>query len=251
MLELNNLQYHLHGKSLLDIEQLTFIPGQFSALIGPNGAGKSTLFKAIAGEIKTKGKCYLHGQELAHWNRLERAKHLAILPQASHLNFPFFAREVVALGATPLSIKQIELEQQIRRVMQLSDSSSLADQPYPSLSGGEKQRVHLARVLLQLCQARNAPVLLLDEPTSAQDLGQQHKMLAQLKAFCRRENAIVIAVLHDLNQVLRYCDHCVILDQGHVAHSGSPQQVLTPPTVNKHWAYLPQQAVVDGRTQLL
>jgi len=253
----------VNGLSVQDIEvqQGTFslkVPrweapaGEFHALLGCNGAGKSTLLRVIAGELRYRGQVRLHDRDIQHWKPLERARHIAVLPQASQLSFAFTAAEVVALGATPLSLGRAAINAEVRRLMTLTDCAGLAEQPYPGLSGGEKQRVHLARVLLQLSQATDTPVLLLDEPTSAQDLGQQHAVLRMVEGLCAEQGYVAVAVLHDLNQALRYTQRCSLVDAGVIVRQGAPDVVITPDTVNRYWGYPAEAAVTaDGRQQLL
>jgi iron complex transport system ATP-binding protein len=126
------------------------------------------------------------------------------------------------------------------------DCLALAKRAYPTLSGGERQRVQLARVLLQLSEAETQPLLLLDEPTSAQDLGHQHAVLSLLRALAKENNYLVLAILHDLNQVLRYSDECLLLQQGAVVASGRPGEVLTPAMVERCWGYLPRRLGEPG-----
>lgn len=233
--------------TLLEQVSADFPAGKITALLGANGAGKSTLLKCLAGDQRYSGTIEFNQRALSELNGIERARCVGVLPQASSLAFPFTAREVVALGATPLSLARAELDARIASIMDQCHCLPLAHQPYPRLSGGEKQRVQLARVLLQIsgaaAQAHQASaLLLLDEPTSAQDLGQQHHLLAMLRAQAREKHWTVVAVLHDLNQVLRYCEHAVLLDQGHAIAQGDPQQLLTPQAVHSHWHYLPEEA---------
>jgi len=245
MLELNQLSWKSREKTLLDIDHLALAEGQVMGLLGPNGAGKSTLLKAITGEIPASGQALLHGKAIHKWSSQQLARHLAVLPQASQLTFPFQAKEVVALGLTPLSMSHEEGQRHIQRLMEKTDCLHLADRNWPSLSGGERQRVQLARVLLQLSQAEQAPLLLLDEPTSAQDLGQQHSILKLAVELAREQGYGVIAILHDLNQVLHYCHHCYLLKEGQVAAQGKPFDVLRADTVEMYWQYRPREITLD------
>ncbi|MDO6593562.1 heme ABC transporter ATP-binding protein [Neptuniibacter sp. 1_MG-2023] len=252
MLQLNNVSFKPQGKLLLDQVSVSVKAGEVYGLLGPNGAGKTTLLKAISGDIKASGSIKFYGKELTQWNRRELAKHLAVLPQASQLTFPFSAREVVALGLTPLSLSKAQANCLIDEKMQATDCYSFADRSYPSLSGGERQRVQLARVLLQLSQASHSPLLLLDEPTSAQDLGQQHNLLTLTQQLAKKEGFGVVAILHDLNQVLRYCDTCCLLDQGQVSAVDSPDKVLSDERIKQHWQYQPQRVILnDGQIALI
>ena len=242
MLSIPNLRCKAGKKTILSVNNFQLDAGQFNAIIGPNGAGKSTLLKAISGDIPSSGRINLHGLNLSKWTALERARHVGVLPQSSQLSFPFTAAEVVALGLTPLSLSQREATLGIQQEMKRTDCNHLADKPYPLLSGGEKQRVQLARVLLQLSQATKAPLLLLDEPTSAQDLGQQHSLLTLTRKLCQENSYGVLAIFHDLNQVLHYCDHCYLLNAGELQQQGKPSECLTPQQIESYWGYRPEPA---------
>ncbi len=251
MLTLNNLSYHSGDLCLLDIDQLQLKAGEMLGLLGPNGAGKSTLLKALTGELPAKGEVLFHGKSRQQWSSSALARHMAVLPQASQLTFPFLADEVVALGLTPLKLSHQEGLRQIERLMKLTDCHHLAKRSYPSLSGGERQRVQLARVLLQLSQAEQAPLLLLDEPTSAQDLGQQHSILKLAQELARDQGYGVVAILHDLNQVLHYCHQCCLLADGKVAQQGKPYEVLRADTVEAHWQYRPKEIILENGQPIL
>jgi len=240
------------GQFDLQIDHWQTCAGELHALLGCNGAGKSTLLRCLAGELLHGGKVLIHGRELLQWPNNERARHLGVLPQSSQLSFLFSAAEVVALGATPLSISWRQLPEAISAVMELTECAHLASQAYPSLSGGEKQRVQLARVLLQLSQAQQAPFLLLDEPTSAQDLHQQHLLMTLVRDLCTRRGFGVVAILHDLNHALRYAHRCSVLHRGELSCQGSPENILTPDTVARHWRYQANSlATADGTRVLI
>lgn len=240
MLDLQQLEAHA-GNFLLQLEHWDCQRGRLHALLGCNGAGKSTLLRCLTGELRYRGSIRLHGRPLQDWDVTQRARHLGVLPQASVLDFPFTASEVVALGATPLRLGWRETPVAVRKVMEQTDTAQLADAAYPRLSGGEKQRVHLARVLLQLSQAELPPCLLLDEPTSAQDLQQQHRMLSLLRTLCETRDYAAVAILHDLNHALRYAHECSVLAQGRLASRGAPACLLTPDCVARHWGYAAQR----------
>lgn len=241
MLTIENLIITQDHRQILNLPTASLVSGELIAVLGPNGAGKSSLIKTICGEwYASQGQIYLHGKSLDHWHRQPLAKHLGVLPQASQLSFPFKAQEVVAIGATPLSLNRRAIDNAVQKWMQATDTWQFADRLYPSLSGGERQRVQLARVLLQLSQAEQTPLLLLDEPTSAQDLGQQHQLLNLVKSLCQKNGFAVISILHDLNQASRYADKVWLLHQGELIAQGSPLQVLKPETVMKIWGYQPE-----------
>lgn len=253
MLIIDQLELHRSGRAILSVNHAELQPGELIAVLGPNGAGKSSLLKALASQWQTdKGDLLLHGKALHEWPRRQRARHVGVLPQSSELTFPFNAREVVAMGATPLSLEAAEIDEQSHYWMQLTDTLSFADRVYTSLSGGERQRVQLARVLLQLSSAEQPPLLLLDEPTSAQDLGQQHQLLTLIRQLSLEQNAGVVAILHDLNQAVRYADKIWLLNEGKMVTSGSPETILQAETVAQIWGYHPEiLSSKDGRQVLV
>jgi|SRR5690554_6194467 len=252
MLTIERLIISQGHRQILQLPQAGLSAGEFVAVLGPNGAGKSSLLKVLCGEWSAnQGSIHLHNKNITAWPRQLLAKHLGVLPQASQLSFPFQAKEVVAIGATPLSLTRRAIDDAIRHWMQATDTWQFADRLYTSLSGGEKQRVQLARVLLQLSQAEDEPLLLLDEPTSAQDLGQQHQLLNLIKSLCQQYNFAVISILHDLNQASRYADNVWILHQGQLFAQGPPQQVLHPETVMKIWGYQPERLLNSHGQQIL
>lgn len=252
MLTIENLTVTRGQRQILELSQASLAAGDFIAVLGPNGAGKSSLLKVLCGEWSaSRGSIQLHKKSITDWPRQLLARHLGVLPQASQLSFPFKALEVVAIGATPLSLTRQATADAIKRWMQATDTWQFADRLYTSLSGGEKQRVQLARVLLQLSQADDEPLLLLDEPTSAQDLGQQHQLLQLIKALCDQYSFAVISILHDLNHASRYADSVWLLHQGQLYAQGSPQQVLQPATVMNIWGYQPERLVNSHGQQIL
>lgn len=153
--------------------------------------------------------------------------------------------EVVAIvgpnGAGKTTLLNSLTSSNVSKWLTFTDTHQFSNTLYPKLSGGEKQRVHLARVLLQLSQAKHAPLLLLDEPTSAQDIGQQHAMLSQLKELAKRQKFMIVMILHDLNLASRFCDTVWLLQQGKLYLKDTPEQVLTPETIETVWGYRPQQ----------
>ena len=242
ILTAENLSCHSGRQRRLAVAEIHVEAGKLIGITGPNGAGKSTLLNALGGELACQGELLFHGRSLPHWPPLQRARHLAMLPQSSQVGFSFNALEIVALGLIPLSLSRRDGQREIHRVMVQTDCQHLAYRPFPTLSGGERQRVQLARVLLQLSQAEQPPLLLLDEPTSAQDLKQQHTLLTLAKTLASKHHYAVVAVLHDLNHVLRYCDHCVLMKSGELAQQGNPLEILTSDTIESHWGYRAKMA---------
>ncbi|MDG5898769.1 heme ABC transporter ATP-binding protein [Shewanella xiamenensis] len=240
-LTVDRLSYAIGDKAVLNNIRVQFQPGSVTALLGPNGAGKSTLLKALCQEIPTaQGSIKLGHCQLVDWPRAELAKSLAVLPQHASLTFPFTVDEVVAMGLYPLTLSQKEGQQLVTKWLAEVGVLHLARRSYPTLSGGEKQRVQLARVLTQLSQSPFPPILLLDEPTSALDLAQQHKVLALAKNLAHKHAYTVIVVLHDLNQAARYSDRVIVLKQGEIVSEGTPNDALSIDIIRQVWDYEPE-----------
>ncbi|MEV0074965.1 heme ABC transporter ATP-binding protein [Nocardia neocaledoniensis] len=211
-------------RTVLEKVDFEVAAGEIVALVGPNGAGKSSLLAALAGELTpTSGTVELEGHALTHWTHGEMARRRAVLPQAHAVGFPFTAREVVAMGRapwlrTPAADRDEEL---IAASLSATDVGHLAGRVFPSLSGGERARVALARVL-----AQDTATLLLDEPTAALDLGHQEAVL-RLAAARAADGAAVVVVVHDLGVAAAYADRVTVLADGRVAADGPPREVLT------------------------
>jgi iron complex transport system ATP-binding protein len=213
------------GRLVLDRVDLDVVAGQILALVGPNGAGKSTLLAALAGELElASGTVELDGRALRDWATVDMARRRAVLPQTHTVGFPFTAREVVAMGRAPWARtpRREDDEAAIETALAATDVSHLAARAFPALSGGERARVALARVL-----AQDTPTLLLDEPTAALDLGHQEAVL-RLTRDRAAAGAAVVVVLHDLGVAAAYADRVAVLESGRLAACGSPREILTP-----------------------
>ncbi|QBS39003.1 heme ABC transporter ATP-binding protein [Nocardia sp. CS682] len=211
-------------RRVLEAVDFDVAAGEVVALVGPNGAGKSTLLAALAGELTpSEGTVELEGHALTHWSPLDMARRRAVLPQTHTVGFPFTAREVVAMGRAPwLRTERRELdEERIAAAMAAADVEHLAARSFPTLSGGERARVALARVL-----AQDTGTLLLDEPTAALDLGHQEAVLRLATSRAETGTAVVV-VLHDLGIAAAYADRVAVLESGRIAADGPPRQVLT------------------------
>lgn len=230
------LHLGLGGKTLLDNFDIEIKHGEVTALLGPNGAGKSTLLKVLCGELDAGGDISIQGKTHAQWSAKELAKYLAVLPQHSSLSFAFTAQEVAELGALPLDLTRAQASKTAASMMEKTEVTALSNRLYPSLSGGEKQRVHFARVLTQLSEAKENAILMLDEPTSALDLAHQHKTL-QLAQSMAKEGAAVIIVLHDLNLAAQYADRLVIVNEGKIQADGDAWQALEPKNIERVYGW--------------
>lgn len=229
LIELHDLSVTLDGSECLHPVSFQLAAGEVTAIIGPNGAGKTTLLRVLAGELPpTGGELSLCGRPHHLWPLQERARHLAVLPQASALNFPYRVEEVVALGRIPHSTGRVLDETIVTEALAALDILHLRHRLYPHLSGGEKQRTQLARVMAQIWRAEDASarLLLLDEPTASLDLGHQQQLMERVRAFAA-EGVAVLMVLHDLNLALRTADRLLALHQGTLVADGPCAQVLS------------------------
>ncbi|WP_416362460.1 heme ABC transporter ATP-binding protein [Rouxiella badensis] len=222
----SNLCYSVANRRLISDISLQLSSGELVALIGPNGAGKSTLLRLLTGYLTPdSGDCALVGRPLTDWDPLELARTRAVMRQNSELAFGYSVREVVTLGRSPHNNAQ--LQQALQQVLEQTDCLSLAERDYRQLSGGEQQRVQLARVLIQLWSAKPSPRwLFLDEPTSALDLYHQQHSLRLLHRLTRQSPLAVCCVLHDLNLAALYADRILLLHQGELVAAGTPKEVL-------------------------
>ncbi|WP_375322351.1 heme ABC transporter ATP-binding protein [Aliivibrio logei] len=230
-----NISYHIGSKMILDNINLDLHCGEVTTLLGPNGAGKSTLLKLLCNEISSFNDIRYFGKMNAQWNSNELAKRLGVLPQHSTLSFAFNVHEVVELGGLPLGLSNQDLHKITNDIMNKTDINHLINRLYPSLSGGEKQRVHLARVLTQVSQHQQK-IVMLDEPTSALDLSHQHKTL-RLARELANEGAAVIVVLHDLNLAAQYSDRVIVLQDGKLQIDGTPWKAITPEMIEKVYGH--------------
>ncbi|MFP5306137.1 MAG: heme ABC transporter ATP-binding protein, partial [Gammaproteobacteria bacterium] len=193
--------------------------------------GKSTLLRLLAGELRSQaGRIDCAGRPLAAWSARELARLRAVLPQREQLSFGFTVEEVVHLGRLPCPQHSPQREREIvRAALDTTGVSHLRARRYPSLSGGERARVQLARVLAQIWEPveLGPRTLLLDEPTASLDLAHQHRCLAVARRFAAQDVAVVV-VLHDPNLVMAYADRVTLLCCGETIACGTPQEVLTP-----------------------
>ncbi|QCR21139.1 heme ABC transporter ATP-binding protein [Pontibacter sp. SGAir0037] len=246
MLIAENISYARGKKQILEKVSLQLEPGVFTAVLGPNGAGKSTLLKLVSKETGGHtGSIRLNGKSLADYTARELALVRAVLPQSVHVNFPFKAREIVQLGRLP---HREALKKSIRVTEEVMDATGirhLADRNYASLSGGEQQRVQLARVIAQLKGSSRQPrFLLLDEPTSSLDMAQQHSMLHIAREMCRQDIG-VLAILHDMNLAAQYADELLFLKKGKTVAQGRTADLMQEEVLEATFAH-PVQVMCHG-----
>ncbi|WP_375785705.1 ABC transporter ATP-binding protein [Bradyrhizobium sp. Pha-3] len=226
LLSTTALNASLGSRKVLHDVSLSLEAGHLVALVGPNGAGKTTLLRALAGLIPSDGDIRIGGDALASLALRERAKRFAYLPQGHMVHWPLPARDIVALGRYPhgatdparLSPKDIEA---VLRAMQAVDVTEFSDRRVTELSGGERSRVALARVL-----AVEAPVILADEPTASLDPRHQIDVMQKLRNVADT-GVLVIVVTHDLGLAARFADHVLVLSEGRLAAQGAPGAALS------------------------
>jgi iron complex transport system ATP-binding protein len=216
----------LAGRPVLNDISLSLSSGQLVALVGPNGAGKTTLLRALAGLVASSGAIRVDSDALSSLSLRDRARRFAYLPQGHVVHWPLPARDIVALGRYPhgatdparLTSKDTEA---VKRAMQATDVVELRDRCVTELSGGERSRVALARVL-----AVEAPVILADEPTSSLDPRHQIDVMKTLRRVAD-QGVLVIVVTHDLGLAARFADTALVLSDGNLVSQGTPAEALS------------------------
>ncbi len=257
MLEIRSLFVNYGDTPVLKEISLSTRPGELLSVIGPNGAGKSTLIRAVSGVLPIQsGTIHVDGRDLLRMTSKERARLLAVVPQARQLPGDVAVYETVLLGRTPyinwLGSSGANDHAAVRQALELTRLESLAQQRVGELSGGEQQRVLLARAL-----AQDAPLLLLDEPTTHLDLQHQTVFLNLIRCLAAEKRLTVLMILHDINLASLYTDRVALLAQGKIFAAGSPAEVITsanlaaiyhiPVNVIQHPEYGTPLVLPDGR----
>lgn len=229
MITAEHISYYIRDEAILHDASLHIAPGQVTAILGPNGAGKSTLLKCLTGIIDPNdGAVRLEGKPLGDYPLEALARKRAVLSQSNPINFPFTALEIVLMGRNPYARQTSAVEDETIALEALAcvDAEELKDRVFPTLSGGEQQRVQMARILAQLWEQDDA-YLFLDEPTSALDLKHQHQLLRLVRNLALDRGFGVCLILHDLQLAYRYADRVVLLKDGAVFSDGATEDVLT------------------------
>ncbi|WOH67454.1 heme ABC transporter ATP-binding protein [Bradyrhizobium sp. BWA-3-5] len=234
MLDAQSLSMAVGGATLVDGIDLRVQAGEMIAIVGPNGAGKSTLLRMLSGDIRpTKGRVALKQRDIRLYPARLLAHHRAMLSQHVSVTFPFAVEEIVHMGAGDAG--RAAAQRLVDTALDEVGLAHLGARQLPTLSGGEQQRAHFARVLVQLAcgEAQHGPgLLLLDEPTSSLDMRHQIDLVEIARRRARNGTA-VIAVLHDLNLAMRFASRIVLLHRGRLAVDGGCSEAITADTIRR------------------
>ncbi|TDD60518.1 ABC transporter ATP-binding protein [Actinomadura darangshiensis] len=224
----------LGGRQVLKGVSLDVPAGSWTAIIGPNGAGKSTLLRAVLGLVASHGDIAVAGADLRTFKPRQRARLVAYAPQSPNLPVGMTVFDYTLLGRSPyiphLGRESARDRTITEEVLDRLDLTDFADRPLDHLSGGERQRVVLARAL-----AQQTSVLLLDEPTTALDIGHQQQVMELVDQLRLSDELTVVTTIHDLTLAGQYADDLVLISAGRVAAAGPPERVLTRDTIEEHF----------------
>ncbi|GBF41529.1 heme ABC transporter ATP-binding protein [Leptospira levettii] len=221
-----NISYQIGKKPILEGINIEIKPGELHVLIGRNGAGKSTLFHLLCGDTKLQsGKVYCNEVEIESFTKIELAKTRAVLTQDAQINFPIPSEQIIALGRYPHVADKTKDSEIVETCLKITNSTMLRQQHYPTLSGGEKQKINFGRILAQVWETPPRYIFL-DEPVSAQDIPNQYQTLNICRHMADKGYAVFM-ILHDLNLASQYADRVTLIDKGKLIQSGSVEEVLT------------------------
>lgn len=231
-LEIMDVTFSYGDSLVLKNITLSVEAGEFISLIGPNGSGKTTLLKIILGLLcPTEGEVLLEGKPVLSYPSKEKARRIAYVSQEPLLTFPLTTKELVSLGRYPYSSRLKHAEQDrlaVENALRLTDALPLKDRKFASMSGGEKQKVLLARAL-----AQSSRLLLFDEPTAHLDIFFQLQILKTLKKLCMEKRLAVVTVFHDLNLVSPFADKVMLIKSGQLRAFGRVEEVLNEKSVKE------------------
>ena len=237
-IENTTFSYGLSEKNLLDGINLNIEKGKFIGILGPNGCGKSTLLKVILKYLNPKeGIIKIENKELKEYTQSELAEILSFVPQKSSLTMPLTVEDVVYMGRVPYMKNKWtgfdrEDREKVEKIMQMLKIDKFKNRVIFSLSGGEFQRVLLARAL-----AQNTNIMLLDEPTSALDMNYALEIMRLTSYFVQNESLTAVMVLHDLNLASMYCDSIILLKNGKIAYEGTPKELFRPEILEEIYGF--------------
>jgi iron complex transport system ATP-binding protein len=247
MISASDVSVDYDGTLVVDGVELHAGPGEMVGLIGPNGSGKTTFLRTLYAALRPRaGLVTIDDEPVATLRGAELARRIAVVAQETPSDLPVTVADMVLLGRAPHRSALAALSREDHRAAAAAltrvGARQLADRRYATLSGGEKQRVLVARTL-----AQQADHLLLDEPTNHLDIGYQHELLRMVGQL----GVTTVIVLHDLNLAARYCTKLVLLDAGRVVVAGTPDEVLTPDTLRRVYGVHVERVTVSGCLQLV
>lgn len=231
MIEAKNVSVIIENKTIVDRVSMKLERNKFSVILGKNGAGKSTFLKALTGDVKrASGEIMVEDRPLESIEPIYLARKRAVMMQNLSLTFGFTAEQVVMMGRSPHvgGFESKRDRQIVRECMKQAGVDHLSDRIFPTLSGGEQQRVQIARMIAQLwerMEERRPCALLLDEPLSSLDLSHQHSIMRLIKDLCKKGVAVLM-ILHDLNLAAQYADEVHIMKNGRTYALGTPNDVF-------------------------
>ncbi len=250
-IELKDLSYGYTQRRVLEGLSVRFERGGMYAVMGANGCGKTTLLRLVAGLLTPeRGEVLLDGQSVGSYTARELAQRMAFVRQYPQTDFEFSAFETVLMGRNPYQ-RRLQNESQedwdiVERCMKQTNTWHLRFAKPNQMSGGELQRVMLARAL-----AQETPVMLLDEPVSNLDIAHQFEILELLRTINREEHKTILIVIHDLNMALRYCPQLVLLHKGGIHYHGTTEQGLSPENIRTVFNIHAEPVMADGEPTLL
>jgi iron complex transport system ATP-binding protein len=231
-IQTNNLTFAYKDKPVLDGVSLLVERGEMVGILGPNGSGKTTLLKIFSAVLKGRGEVKVNNRSIETYGKRELSRLFAVVPQESQILFPYTVAEIVLMGRAsyhnPLALEGKQDLEVARASMELTDSLPFSDRYLHELSGGEKQRVIIARAL-----AQEPKILLLDEPSAFLDLKHQVQVFELMRRLNREHKLTIVAALHDLNLAALFFPRLVMLRDGKVYRDGTPRDVLTEETIEE------------------
>jgi len=248
MISAQDVAVTVDGTPILHGVSLDIVPGEMLALVGPNGAGKSTLLAALSGDAPVSGGAVtIDGRPIGSLKHLELAQQRSVLTQENQVSFPFTVREVVEMGRAPWARTAFSSDDEVAvaEALEATDTLHLLGRHYTQLSGGEKARVSLARVL-----AQRTPIVFLDEPTAALDLSHQEDVMRTAAALARSGRAVVV-VVHDLSLAGAYADRVAVIAGGRLDSVGAASDVLTSERIERIYGLEVEIVHRDGRPVVL
>lgn len=248
-IQTDNLAFAYKDKGVLDGVSLSIEKGEMLGILGPNGSGKTTLLKILSGVLTGEGGVKINGETIRSYGRRALSRLCAVVPQDNHVSFPYTVAEIVLMARAshhnPLAFEGEADREVARRSMQLTGTLPLAERYLHELSGGEKQRVIIARAL-----AQEPEILLLDEPSAFLDLKHQVHVLELLRRLNRESRITIVAALHDLNLAALFFPRLMMLRDGKIYCDGPPSEVLTEKTIDEVYG-IRVRVELDGSTPRL